>query len=59
LADRLWHDAGGGLYRALYDRLRQADEPVVAPNLEALDPAVGKRSPPGRASDGRVLRPGI
>jgi hypothetical protein len=41
LADRLWHEAGGGLYRALYDRLRQADDPVVGTDLEALDPAVG------------------
>jgi hypothetical protein len=41
LADRLWHEACGGLYRALYERLRQADEPVVRTDLEALDPAVG------------------
>lgn len=32
---------GWGLYRALYERLRQADEPVVGTDLEALDPAVG------------------
>jgi hypothetical protein len=41
LADRLWHDAGEGLYRALYDRLRQGDGPVVRTHLEVLDPAVG------------------
>lgn len=41
LADRLWHSADPGLYRAFYDRLRQADKPVVRIDLEALDPAVG------------------
>jgi hypothetical protein len=40
LADRLWHDAGGEFYRALYDRLRQVHEPVVGSDLAALDPAV-------------------
>ena len=41
LADRLWHTAGRGFYRAVYDRLLQADEPIVVSDLEALDPAVG------------------
>jgi hypothetical protein len=40
LADRLWHDAGSGLYRAFYDRLRQAQEPIVRTDIEALHPAV-------------------
>ena len=40
LADRLWHSAGRGLYRAMYDRLLQADEPFDISDLEALHPAV-------------------
>lgn len=41
LADRLWHTAGRGLYRAIYDRLLQADVPVVVSDLIQLDREVG------------------